>query len=178
MMGRPHIRWILLLLLLLITSLFFLLPSRVTSPYYSKLPSKFNLPSYLYPPSRESNSIKQLGLPGRSSSRDYIDLSAPKPRAKFVILARELELNELLWSLKSLEESFNNKPHAHYDYIFLNNGVFTDHFKRMIRKTVSSNVDFGEIPEEDWKVPDHIDMVKAKQKWQELVKVNVPYADR
>lgn len=178
-MARPHIRWVLLVGLLVITSLLFLLPDRFTSPYYSKLPSNLNLPSYLRPPSTPTtNSTAAPTLPGRASSSDKVDLSKPKPKARFVILAREIELNELIWSIKSLEESFNNKTHSHYDYVFLNERTFSDHFKQMIQKTISSKVEFGLIPEEDWKVPDHIDMEKAKTGWIDLVKSKVPYADR
>ncbi|CCK68075.1 alpha-1,2-mannosyltransferase KRE2 KNAG_0A03960 [Huiozyma naganishii CBS 8797] len=82
-----------------------------------------------------------------------------RPKACFVTLVRNSELNGLLSSIRIVEQRFNAK--FKYDWIFLNDEPFSEEFKKRVQEEVSSTVKFGLIPKEHWSYPDYIDQSKA-----------------
>lgn len=100
-----------------------------------------------------------------------------RQNAVILILCKNEELNEILSSIKSLEERFNNK--YKYPYVFLNDKEFTNEFKDTITKTVN-NVKFGKVDPKDWDMPESLkkNIDKIKSNWNQMLKDGVPYADR
>lgn len=113
-----------------------------------------------------SSGTKELAIP-------YAD--TPKANATFVILCREGEINEILQSLQLLENTFNDRPHHRYPYVFLNDKPFSENFKLRITRAVSSSVEFGLVPPEMWDIPSHIDLEKAKKSWAKAKTSGMPY---
>ncbi|CAL1704404.1 unnamed protein product [Somion occarium] len=101
--------------------------------------------------------------------------TAPGPRANaaFVILARNSDLNGIVFSMKQMEDRFNKK--FQYPYVFLNDDDFSDEFKRRITALTDAKVEFGKIPRDHWYQPDWIDEEKASKARDEMVKAQVIY---
>ncbi|UZJ55179.1 hypothetical protein CBS101457_004499 [Exobasidium rhododendri] len=104
-----------------------------------------------------------------------------KPRAAFVSLIRERNLNELLSSLRDIQWAFNDDLEHGYDFIFLSEIPFTPWFQNHVNDFLSKRPSkpkarFGLVSKEDWDVPAHIDMVKAKERWRRMsLSGRVPY---
>jgi alpha 1,2-mannosyltransferase len=75
-----------------------------------------------------------------------------RARAAFVVLAKESELWPLVETIKQLEDRFNHW--ANYDWIFLNDGEFSDQFKRYTQAVASSKCHYGQIEPSHWHQPD------------------------
>ncbi|KAK7693374.1 hypothetical protein QCA50_002942 [Cerrena zonata] len=101
--------------------------------------------------------------------------TAPGPRANaaFVILARNSDLNGVVFSMKQMEDRFNKK--YQYPYVFLNEDDFTEDFKKRITALTDAKVEFGKIPREHWFQPDWIDEDKATKSRENMVKNQVIY---
>ncbi|EHN02879.1 Kre2p [Saccharomyces cerevisiae x Saccharomyces kudriavzevii VIN7] len=97
------------------------------------------------------------------TTMDYIMPSfankSAQPKACYVTLVRNSELNGLLSSIKYVEEKINKK--YPYPWVFLNDEEFTEEFKQAVTNAVSSEVKFGRLPKEHWSYPDWIDPTKA-----------------
>lgn len=92
---------------------------------------------------------------------------SPRANAAFITLARNNDVWEIAKSIKQVEDRFNRK--FHYDWVFLNDLPFDDHFKRVIKALVSGNAKFGLIPKEHWSFPEWIDQEKAAQVRKQMV---------
>lgn len=83
-----------------------------------------------------------------------------RPKACFATLVRNSELNDLVNSIRKVQQRFNAR--YKYDWIFLNDDEFTEHFKKTVKEEIpGSVVKFGLIPKEMWSYPDYIDQSKA-----------------
>ncbi|CEP61950.1 glycosyltransferase family 15 protein LALA0_S04e04324g [Lachancea lanzarotensis] len=80
-------------------------------------------------------------------------------KAAFVSLVRNSDLQEILETVRNLEDRYNSK--FNYPYVFLNNEPFDPEFKAAIKNVVSSSVEFGLIPEAHWSYPEWIDKDRA-----------------
>jgi len=89
------------------------------------------------------------------------------------MLARNSDLEGALSSVRALEDRFNRR--FGYPYVFLNEEEFSEDFKRRIRNLTPSRVEFGVIPKEHWYQPEWIDKGKARQKMDEMQRMNVKY---
>ncbi|SCV03212.1 LAME_0H08614g1_1 [Lachancea meyersii CBS 8951] len=87
------------------------------------------------------------------------DTKTTTVKAAFVSLVRNQDLQEIVETVRNLEDRFNSK--FHYPYVFLNNEPFTPEFKSAISNVISSTVDFGLIPPAHWSYPEWIDQEKA-----------------
>ncbi|CAB4255060.1 similar to Saccharomyces cerevisiae YDR483W KRE2 Alpha1,2- mannosyltransferase of the Golgi involved in protein mannosylation [Maudiozyma barnettii] len=83
-----------------------------------------------------------------------------RPKACFVTLVRNSELDGIVKSIRKVQERFNKQ--FMYDWVFLNDEEFTENFKETILHEIpTSVVKFGVIPKEHWSYPDYIDQSKA-----------------
>ncbi|TEB31240.1 glycosyltransferase family 15 protein [Coprinellus micaceus] len=96
-----------------------------------------------------------------------------KANATIVMLARNGDINGVTFSMKQLENNWNNK--YHYPYVFLNDQPFSQEFKDRVATVTSSEIKFGLIPTEHWKQPDSIDEEKATKEREKMVANNVIY---
>lgn len=96
-----------------------------------------------------------------------------RPKACFVSLVRNEELDELLSSIGYVERKFNHQ--FHYPWVFMNEVEFTEDFKEKVTKAISGEPEFVLIPKEYWSYPEYIDLEKAAKEREEMVKDNVIY---
>lgn len=96
-----------------------------------------------------------------------------KPKAAFVVLVRNNELEDILPSIKNVEDKFNHQ--FNYPWVFFNDEEFTEEFKTKINKTISSKAEFGLIPKEHWSYPDFVNQETAKKERDRMVKDAVIY---
>jgi hypothetical protein len=104
---------------------------------------------------------------------------SPKPRAAFVTLIRERQLSEILPVIRDIQYTFNDE-HG-YSYVFLSETEFTPWFKDHINDYLSKmplkpKASFGLVSSEDWNVPSHIDLEKAKKRWARHMSAGIPYS--
>jgi alpha 1,2-mannosyltransferase len=64
--------------------------------------------------------------------------------------------------------------------IFLSEEPFTPWFKDHVNDFLSKRptkpkASFGLVPKEDWGIPAHIDMLKAKENWRKMGSGRIPY---
>ena len=88
-------------------------------------------------------------------------------KACIVMLTRNKDASDVAKTLTEFEANFNSR--YKYPYVFLNNELFTDEFKKLIRRKTRSLVEFGQIPAEQWSVPEWINEAKLnnsiKKNW-------------
>jgi alpha 1,2-mannosyltransferase len=75
-----------------------------------------------------------------------------KVRAAFVVLVRDEDLWEMTTSMQQLEDRFNHW--AQYDWVFLNDGDFSDQFKRYTQALTGAKCKYGKIAPEVWNQPE------------------------
>ncbi|KAG6332510.1 hypothetical protein ID866_6580 [Astraeus odoratus] len=86
--------------------------------------------------------------------------SAPqRANATFIILCRNSELDEIIQSVREIEDRFNRN--FSYPYVFLNDEPFTEDFKWRVSVLSPSLMEFGVIPHDHWYQPSWIDEEKA-----------------
>ncbi|GMM32586.1 mannosyltransferase [Martiniozyma asiatica (nom. inval.)] len=93
--------------------------------------------------------------------------------ATILVLCRNWELEEILGSMRSLEDRFNKD--YHYPWTFLNDEPFTVEFIQWTSMMASGSVSYELIPSEDWDTPDHIDEEKYDQCVQEFIQKEIIY---
>ncbi|KAJ7717299.1 glycolipid 2-alpha-mannosyltransferase-domain-containing protein [Mycena olivaceomarginata] len=96
-----------------------------------------------------------------------------KANATIVMLARNGDLNGVVRSLTQLEAKFNTR--FGYPYVFLNEGPFSDDFKRNVLALTNNKVEFGLIPKEHWYQPAWIDEEKARASRKKMEEEHVIY---
>lgn len=95
--------------------------------------------------------------------------------ATFVTLARNSDLWEIARSIRQVEDRFNRK--FHYDWVFLNDAAFSDEFKKLTTSLVSGTTHYGQIAEEHWSFPPHIDQDKARKVREDMAERKIIYGD-
>ncbi|EAU88529.2 alpha-1,2-mannosyltransferase [Coprinopsis cinerea okayama7 len=96
-----------------------------------------------------------------------------KANAVVVILARNGDINGVVYTMKQFEDRFNKK--FGYPYVFLNDAPFDDNFKKRVSELTDAKVEFGLIPKDHWNQPDWIDEEKATKAREAMAKANVIY---
>jgi hypothetical protein len=79
-----------------------------------------------------------------------------RTNATFYTLCRNSDLYELLDTIINYEFRFNSK--FHYDWVFLNDKPFDDHFKLLVSNAVSGTAKFGVIPSKFWSIPSNVNI--------------------
>lgn len=171
--SRPGRRIIFLTLSMIALLLFFLTPSEHIKSIQSS--SQSYLRQHFASSSSEQCSVSSNALINAGPTN-----RTEKPRAAFVALVRERQLHGLLKTMRDLQTAFNDQPDNSYKYIFLSEKPFTDFFKNRINAFLQdwpspSIAEFGLVPKEDWDIPNHINMTKAKERWDRMGKTRIPY---
>ena len=104
-----------------------------------------------------------------------------RERAAIVLLVREADLAELIPTLKNFELRFNRV--FRYPYVFLSSPdlpVFSLGFKRAVARVLPDGavVEWGEVPEEQWKIPAWMDMDEVRAGFKDQEAREVQYAGR
>lgn len=132
--------------------------------YYPKSP----LPNDIaQPPTNNANIVVPDQTPVKTPELTQEVAKGARAKAAFVTLARNTDIWDIAHSIKQIEDRFNRK--YHYDWVFLNDKPFDDHFKRVIKNLVSGTAKFGLIPKEHWSFPEWIDQDKAARVREEMV---------
>ncbi|KAI1485191.1 glycolipid 2-alpha-mannosyltransferase-domain-containing protein [Biscogniauxia mediterranea] len=84
-------------------------------------------------------------------------LLATRPKAAFIALVRNAEVDDMVHSISQLEARFNSRETHRYDWVFFNDEEFSEEFKVAVTNATSSRCFFEIIPEEHWSVPSWID---------------------
>jgi mannosyltransferase len=113
------------------------------------------------PPMRGiSTTIDQPFVYGCQDPRKAAD-AHPRVNGAFVMLARNSELEGVLYSIDSIERHFNRW--FNYPYVFLNDEMFNSTFKAAIINATSSPVQFGKVDKTMFGFPDWVDQSWAKE---------------
>ncbi|KAL8279174.1 hypothetical protein RQP46_008430 [Phenoliferia psychrophenolica] len=104
-----------------------------------------------------------------------------REKAAIVLLVREADLGELLPTLKNFETRFNRV--FRYPYVFLSSPdlpAFSTKFKRAVARVLPTDavVEWGEVPEEHWRIPDWMDIVEVREGFKDQHLRDVQYAGR
>ncbi|CAG8605366.1 9496_t:CDS:2 [Ambispora gerdemannii] len=94
-------------------------------------------------------------------------------KAVIVILVRNSELEQLLPTLRQLEERWNKK--YNYPYVYLNDVVFTSEFIEKTSAVTNAKTYHDIIPSEMWSYPSWIDQTKAARSRARMQNDHVPY---
>lgn len=123
-----------------------------------------------------------LHIPGGIGSKDDMDTDIETrsnyqlANATLMIMARNSELRGVIYTMKQIEKKFNSK--FGYPYVFLNDGNFSDNFKKQIRQNTKSDVYFEKIDAEVWNQPEWIDKEKQNDEMKVLKNQNIAYANK
>ncbi|OLY82075.1 O-glycoside alpha-1,2-mannosyltransferase omh1 [Smittium mucronatum] len=112
---------------------------------------------------------------GQKPTNDTITILPRKESAVILILVRNSELKEMIYTMERFERSFNSR--YNYPYVFLNDVPFNFKFISNILKYTSSNVSFGLVPKAHWSIPPNINDSILKQSLQQLKMNGVAYGD-
>lgn len=84
--------------------------------------------------------------------------------ACILVLCQESDIHNVIHLVQQFEFNFNK--HYNYPYIFFNNNPFTLKFKHEINKYTSSLIEFAQIDNEHWRLPEWIDHMRLlKSLW-------------
>lgn len=122
----------------------------------------------------------RAGHPKLSSNSYFSGLFPPRDRtqvgvenATLVMLARNLDLEGALSSMRLLEDRFNHQ--YKYPWVFMNEVPFDEEFIEQTTLMASGEVYYELIPMEDWGVPPHIDRAKLQENIQKASRENMIY---
>ncbi|KZS88860.1 glycosyltransferase family 15 protein [Sistotremastrum niveocremeum HHB9708] len=111
--------------------------------------------------------------------QEYSPVNTTTPRRKanaaLVMLARNSDVDEVIRSMKRLEDKFNRK--FDYPWVFLNDQPFNAEFKKRTRAATNSKVSYATIPHDDWHQPVSIDEERAAIGRQKLIDDDIIYAE-
>jgi alpha 1,2-mannosyltransferase len=98
-----------------------------------------------------------------------------KENATFVTLARNSDLHDIAYSIRSVEDRYNSK--FHHDWVFLNNDPFSEEFINVTTRLVSGNAKYGLIDPSHWSYPAWIDQTKAREAREEMGRQGIIYGE-
>ena len=78
-------------------------------------------------------------------------------------------------SIREVEGQFNHQ--FNYNWVFLNDELFDENFKRVTTRLISGNTHYDMIPEEHWGFPEWIDQERAALVREEMRQKQVIYGD-
>lgn len=93
--------------------------------------------------------------------------------ATILVLCRNFELNDILSSMRSLEDRFNKD--YHYTWTFLNDVPFDDDFKLWTSEMASGKTEYGLIPSEEWDTPPFIDEERYAESIRQAIQDGILY---
>ncbi|CDK28098.1 unnamed protein product [Kuraishia capsulata CBS 1993] len=99
-----------------------------------------------------------------------------RANATLLVLVRNEELNQLLHTIRQIEEHWNSK--FHYPYTFVNDQEFSAKFKQSVNAATSGKCNFVVIPKEIWDPPANIDMDKLFHEIDIMEEQQINYAGK
>lgn len=84
-------------------------------------------------------------------------LADSRPKAAFISLVRNEDLEDMVASILQVESRFNGRDTHQYDWVFFNNEEFTLEFQAAITKATKSRCFFERIPKAHWSTPLWVD---------------------
>ncbi|PVU91828.1 hypothetical protein BB561_004187 [Smittium simulii] len=103
------------------------------------------------------------------------DFKYDREKAAIIVLSRNTEVQDILYSMRQFEDRFNRN--YHYPYIFLNDKPFTTKFMTLTSAATQSDVTYALIPKEHWDPPSFVDMNAVKVAHRQFKKEGVLYGD-
>ncbi|KAG0639063.1 nucleotide-diphospho-sugar transferase [Tuber brumale] len=94
-------------------------------------------------------------------------------KATLVMLVRNSELHGALSSIRMVEDRFNRR--FHYPWTFLNDKPFTDDFIKYTSGLASGPVEYAVIPEDDWSIPDHVNITIMREEMLRMAQQEIIY---
>jgi mannosyltransferase len=141
----------------------FLCPPLLLLLYFAFLrhgPNESSVLSSLPPMRGIATTIDEPFVYGCQDPRKAAD-AHPRVNGAFVMLARNSELQGVLYSIDSIERHFNRW--FNYPYVFLNDEHFNSTFKAAVINATSSPVQFGKVDKSMFGFPDWVDQSWAKE---------------
>ncbi|KAF4898973.1 Glycolipid 2-alpha-mannosyltransferase 1 [Colletotrichum fructicola] len=83
------------------------------------------------------------------------------PRAAFVALVSENQLEQMVASVGQLEQRFNGK--YRYDWVFFSHEELSEKFKEATSNATGGTVTYNVIPKQHWSIPAWVDSVGANK---------------
>lgn len=110
-----------------------------------------------------------------------LTLVEPRERACVLLLLRESDLKELLPTLRNFENRFNKQ--FRYPYVIISSPdepPLSSTFQQTVRKLLPEGalVEFGQVEEKDWRIPEELDEKVIREGFVEMEKNGVQYAGR
>lgn len=96
-----------------------------------------------------------------------------KANASIVMLAREIDLEGVISTMKQVEDRFNRK--FNYPWVFLNEKPFSERFINWTSRMTDSPVEYGLIPRDHWNQPPWINETRAAETRERMKQENVLY---
>ncbi|GAV28993.1 hypothetical protein PMKS-002472 [Pichia membranifaciens] len=93
--------------------------------------------------------------------------------ATILVLCRNWELEDILSSMRSLEDRFNKD--YHYPWTFLNDVPFDDEFIQWTTEMASGKTEYGLVPPQDWSTPSFINQTKYDEGIQDAIERKILY---
>jgi len=162
------------IILVTLLSLWYLLSSSGPSGSYTTFQSYFRRPTYQH---RRDPPV--LGCPAEHYSADsWLARQVVREKAAVLLLARNEDLDQLLPTLDNFEKTFNAK--FRYPYVFLNDAPYSSAFQAGILSALpaGAEVKFGQIPEEQWRIPDWLDKAAMRARFKKMEEEGIQYAGR
>ncbi|TGJ86397.1 hypothetical protein E0Z10_g2379 [Xylaria hypoxylon] len=83
-----------------------------------------------------------------------------RPKAAFIALVRNSEVEQMVYSMAQLEARFNSRLTHQYDWVFFNDEEFSEEFMSSVGNATNSQCYFEIIPREHWSIPSWIDTTR------------------
>ncbi len=125
--------------------------------------------------SSEASSAPAPVSPKPSGGLPTAPADGERMNATFVTLARNSDLWDIVKSIRQVEDRFNRN--YNYGWVFLNDKPFDATFKKVTSALISGKTYYGEIPEEHWSFPEHIDQDKAQKVREDMAQKKIIYGD-
>lgn len=119
-----------------------------------------------------------LGLGGQilpQSPPPVLEAGKKREKATLLMLARNDELDNVLSSMRQVEDRFNKN--YNYPWTFMNNEPFTEEFMQFTTGLASGTVEYVLIQNEHWKLPSSVNETKVNEGMAQMKKQGVIYGD-
>ncbi|KAH9163303.1 glycosyltransferase family 15 protein [Lactarius sanguifluus] len=104
---------------------------------------------------------------------EHVPSVALRANATLLMLARSSDVDSAVHTVKEMEDLFNHK--YRYPWVFLNEQLFTEDFKRRVSILTSGPVYFGKIPDEHWYQPNWINETHAQEERRKMENDGIIY---
>ncbi|KAJ9068885.1 hypothetical protein DSO57_1024209 [Entomophthora muscae] len=96
-----------------------------------------------------------------------------KVNACILVVIDNIDLTAWRPTMRSIEDRFNFK--FNYTYVFLSAYPYSERFKEGVAALTSAKIEFGRIPHKQWRIPNFVDLPKARKKIKALQEIGVTH---